>query len=889
MSVLGKWATYRVVDLKLDRQLGVADTQSALLSISPTYLRRPWHTYGFSDSDEVRLTLRGIAMCEGGGDDLTYVTTFLRWAADVELSSSIDDVGLSVSSDAFARHLGWQLGEESTDQLAEASAAANAIAPAPSTPDDEVDPQFAHARAVMQRVRVIADAMHDFWTGAGHQPERPWQWTYTLNRQRIRKYRALTDMQELLDIQEPVEVAETPAVSTSVDVEPSLNGDPGHDPSTPPTYDAADEPTDPSVKILLSLLREEIVASSGRQVSARLFDEAIFNAYRYVESALQQSRQVPDIGDRLVDHAFLSGPNPIRVSARLADGDRLIQIFAGSIGLFKGDRSHKHKPSLPCRSLRECIRQLAHASSLLDLLDRDVAAAPHFRAVNQSATTLTLLAERISPQTRVLLDENERPVVAQSVGTLTVDISDVPAGDHELVLVDGSRQSPVRTIWLSREPGREAWYRVEEINIPLFTDASCTERHAAAGVRLAILESGAAREQVFPSEKSYRVGDYVSWHWDSSKQYGEVWRRLGPGDPPVQLYIATILFAGEPEAPSHPQRLIRIALQPDPLRLRVGDRAPLVVTAHITDGTATWSNNIESAKVNSAEPRIAYAADGAVIAKMAGKTVLQVEHEGHFAEMVVDVAAHPRGSVADWIVGLPPVPGIAWTPQGLILSTRQSVLRRVGLDGKLSVVAGVPVQHPVLGGSDTIATSISGNLAARLVGHGPALVFHAATKYSSSQWVTAPSAASIMGMAWDDEVLILGLSDGSIYRAPLDGPATLLAQLDGGVVVLADSPDAILALTGGENRRLWRLPKANPQSAEDLFGAVRRSDLSSVLYVNGRIYLTEFHGGSVVELVDGNMVNVASGLSNPIDLTAAEDGTIYIAEFGRGAIRRLLP
>jgi hypothetical protein len=55
------------------------------------------------------------------------------------------------------------------------------------------------------------------------------------------------------------------------------------------------------------------------------------------------------------------------------------------------------------------------------------------------------------------------------------------------------------------------------------------------------------------------------------------------------------------------------------------------------------------------------------------------------------------------------------------------------------------------------------------------------------------------------------------------------------------------------------------------------------------VYLTDFHGGRVLRLDDDGLAEVAIGLLNPGELTGAPDGSIYIAEFGRGAVRRILP
>jgi hypothetical protein len=78
--------------------------------------------------------------------------------------------------------------------------------------------------------------------------------------------------------------------------------------------------------------------------------------------------------------------------------------------------------------------------------------------------------------------------------------------------------------------------------------------------------------------------------------------------------------------------------------------------------------------VHSDNKAVAYHEGGVLYAKQPGTALLRIERNGLFAETRVEVAAHPRGTVTDWITGLPLVAGIVWTPAGLIISTRESKL-----------------------------------------------------------------------------------------------------------------------------------------------------------------------------------------------------------------------
>jgi hypothetical protein len=55
-----------------------------------------------------------------------------------------------------------------------------------------------------------------------------------------------------------------------------------------------------------------------------------------------------------------------------------------------------------------------------------------------------------------------------------------------------------------------------------------------------------------------------------------------------------------------------------------------------------------------------------------------------------------------------------------------------------------------------------------------------------------------------------------------------------------------------------------------------------------QVYVTEFNKGLFLTL-DGSRPRVVTiGLSDPSALAVGTNGTIYLAEFGRGAVRRVL-
>jgi Protein of unknown function (Hypoth_ymh) len=921
------WPTFRTVDLRIDRLLHIEDSRAALAAIPALYLQRPWRATGFYDADEVRLSLRGVEICEGGPDDLNLLAVFIRWLVQVEQAlDEFDDSDLVVTSVEFANTIGLRIEQPSSvdSRDGSASVSSDSIGTTPiaggevsssraGEPGDEasdvsapLDPEIAANRAALIRLRLLADLLPRFWGGAGYL--EAWRWQYHIDRQMLRPYRHVDGVEQLLaygdqqrhEQQQRQEIiAQVAYTSAGFDVLGSAATDEDSTAEAQSSEARLSQDAD-QLEVMLTLLRPEIVVSAGDQLRKHQYDDAIFAAYRRVESYLQERARLPGtIGDPLVKQAFEEIAQPIQISARSQDSHRLAELLRGALGLLKGDRSHKDKPALPCRSTRECLRQLAQASALLDLLDRDVSVAPSLRGYHHGGDVLDLWVERASAQSQVWLDDHLCEIISHQPGSLALDVTGIPSGEHDVFIVDGTRTSLVTPIWLEMEAPRNAWYRVKEINVPLFSDSTGTERLPATGLRLTVLESGVPSERIVPTVNTYHVGDYVEWHWDVTARsgasgdgnvvstLGPTWVHDRPGQELTRIWEKSILFDGDPIAPAHEARLMKITLEPERLLMRLGEKAPVRLLGHYTDGVAIWADPINSFKATVSDESTVHANGGTLIAKGYGTASLRVEHDGRYGSSAVQVASHPAGTLADVLTGLPPVAGIAWAMDGLIVSTRTSELRRLTLDGKYQIVAGVPTQPPTHGGTDNISAAGNGDLAIRLVGHGDVLVLDAASEYRKSRWIPRGQAGAVMAMTWHDNNLILGFNTGIILRVHPDGSVAELASLGPVVTSLSRTEDALLVLTGSGERKLWHIPFDRPDGKRDLLAEAERVAVNKMAWLNGGIYLTEFHGGRVLKLENGQVLAVATGIENPDELTAAPDGTIFIAEFGRGAVRRI--
>ncbi|WP_344658300.1 TIGR02391 family protein [Catenulispora subtropica] len=936
---LGDWPTYRKLDLYMDRELHIADTQPALLAIPAHLLLRHWGKHGFADTDEMRLTLLGVAECTDGPPDLERVAKFLRWIADYEQTQPID-ANLAVTSSEYATVLGLDLGPRPEPATGNVTSALDALE----------DPRFGPARAEMVRLRVLAGAVPGFWGGGGYQSETPWDWYFQVDRRRVRGYRDLSGLSDLLIRESPKVVAATqppPAYTYSV-TSPFLTTYPATFPyslnvvgedglslvqqspqegvssqaTDQPDADSASRSTSPSgtgepdtpsqrdiprgeagvrgdspraLTPLLTVLRAEIAVLCTAAFEGGRYDDAVFEAFRYVEQAVQNRTGLTDaIGRNLLTLAFESdGEHRISVSRRGGDQLRLFQLFDGAIGLIRGDRAHKSKPSLPCRTAHECLRLLAHASVLLDLLDRDMAVAPGVEGYDQDVETLTLRVARGTPTTEVLIDERPATILRRTTDTITVSITEVLPGEHDVVLIDGTRQSPATSVWLARKPSGSSWYRVEEIDIPLFADAACTTPHTSTGLRLAVQEAGVRGQRVVPTQRRYVPGDYVSWKWDTSVSLPRAWARGHHMEPAYEVFSSSTLFDGDPQSAAHAPRTIRVTLEPPRLKVRPKERAPLRVLAWKTDGTVTWAEPLHDVKVQTPDKSVAAWNDGAIFVKGPGKFVAHVECDGLYAESDIEVAAHSRDTVAEWITGLPPVTSMAWAKTGLLLATRESQLWRVNVsDGRFSAGASLPLRPPMYGGCNIIASSSDGNLAVLLYGEPNIHVLTAISEYAASRVLEKPEPdGTITALAWHGSDLIVAMHSGTLYRVPLEGDAVLLGTAPQAVTYLCphEAGNSLLAVAGTGTLHLWRLDPEHPEEPEELLTEPVSWSLSAVASTSRGVYATDFHGGRVLRLDGQALVPVVNGLRYPDALTESADGTLYVAEFAEnGSVYRIL-
>jgi hypothetical protein len=201
LVVRGEWPKFRSVDMQFGRRLGGVDGQAALRDIPDIYLMRSRLNTHYYDTDEVRLSLLGIAECDGGHKNLEILVRFIEWGASIEREQDPDDESdLVLGSLSFAAHIGYDLGPlpEQAD-----------LGITPGHPPDKLGPIVSPApdrsRSQIALLRLFVDLLPQFAGGAGWR--EPWQWQIAVDPRRFRAYGGIHTVDQLLDYCEDVRQA----------------------------------------------------------------------------------------------------------------------------------------------------------------------------------------------------------------------------------------------------------------------------------------------------------------------------------------------------------------------------------------------------------------------------------------------------------------------------------------------------------------------------------------------------------------------------------------------------------------------------------------------------------------------------------------------------------
>lgn len=644
----------------------------------------------------------------------------------------------------------------------------------------------------------------------------------------------------------------------------------------------------------LPSLRPEIVEAAKGAFDSGLWDDAIFSAFRLVEARIQDRIGNQSIGDQLMEEAFGGSSPRILLSKQRRDQERLISLFGGSIGFFKGDRSHGATPEVPCPSAEVCARILTLASTLLDLLDLDLGLAPTIEAFRQDqADVLELAVSRVTGAPRVLVDGQVVQVVSRTNRTLAVRWEAATPGVHQVVVEDSGRRSQPFEVALWSEQPPENWHRVAAVDVPLYSDPELKELRAEKAVAIESHEGERVFRRVFPTRRSFNVGSYVSWEWDLAATVGQSWVRSAEGS--WLAFSSSGFFAGNETAPLHEPRLVRIETRPREVLLRPNTRSPLLVVGYHSDGVGLWRRvENQGATLAVDDEDIAFVRrEGAVYGKKGGQTRLTAQVGSTFASSEIRVASYPQFQVTEYLGGIQNPVGLAVAKHGFVITNQSEYIRGIAQAGHLVDLARVEI--PMAGpGLDVIAVDGDDNIYVRTLWDRAVLRLDADKKYESSQRISLQERAHVPSAlaCGPDGRLYVGTSEGEIWSWRMSDPEPRL--------FMAVPAKVITHLQVVEDK-LWVLGRRYEPDRKVLFhvdlgsttvmGERDVTDLvpgASSFFTDGETFLfVDFYAGRIVRLNSKGEADVSiDGFRNPTAVVVV-DGDIFVANFGGDWISRL--
>ena len=213
------------------------------------------------------------------------------------------------------------------------------------------------------------------------------------------------------------------------------------------------------------------------------------------------------------------------------------------------------------------------------------------------------------------------------------------------------------------------------------------------------------------------------------------------------------------------------------------------------------------------------------------------------------------------------------------------------IDGVLKTLTdiGRPFLH--WSGLEKMVVTKSGMLFARSVGEPTIVSIDLSRPERHHELTLSDDRSPISICSLEDEVFITDhrgriwtVNDGS-----LDPYCDLLEIGSEGFTLthLCASPDRIWVLDNSTG--LYTIDRSSKKVTISAHKGVP-NQFSDILYRNGSLYVSDFHGGKIAKLDDasGNLVDVAAGLDNPTAIAAGPDDIIYAANFGTGGVARVV-
>ena len=460
----------------------------------------------------------------------------------------------------------------------------------------------------------------------------------------------------------------------------------------------------------------EIAATSKQIAEAGKYDDAIFAAFRYVESQLQQRLGSSSIGQPLIKEAFDGAPPRIQIGSPI-NYLSIQMLFSGALGHIRNDRGH-NQPSVPCTTEAACISYLHFAALLLYLLSKDNALRPRVDSIIvhsvQNNGHIALIGDNLQRELELWADGALLTIAQQSATTLEAQLPEGFFGEIALVF----EGDPIFTALCDARPSEllnDTIYEVLYADLTLFRDSHAQEKIPdAVAVVVQAYSKSLTYTCLFPTlPREYQRGEFLtSGTWNKQRILQESWYRDPITGNVGIAWNSSMLW--QPEIIGNQNNIVLSGLQvlPPSLSIDPSEVRTLAVIGTQSIGRFRREVNLTNeAHWESSAQDIAFVKHGVVRAKTFGSATVSSEVQGFRAETVVRVEQHTRGNQAIYYAGLRGTQQICFdTDDNLYITNQSNRIYRLRKNGGLDVCVELAMPPHAAHGFDCIAIDNEGSI-----------------------------------------------------------------------------------------------------------------------------------------------------------------------------------
>jgi hypothetical protein len=538
-------------------------------------------------------------------------------------------------------------------------------------------------------------------------------------------------------------------------------------------------------------------------------DDAIFAAFRVVESAIQERISSRNVGIILLEEAFDGAPPRIDIADDSRDQTAIKNLFAGALGHIRNDRGHKRAPFLPCPNVLVCFQHLAFASLLLYVLSRDRNRFPKAQTVritgSRDQPRAEIRGENLQRVTRILASNAPAPIVRKSQSAIEVIL---PSGFSGFLHLE-SEYGVTKEVFCdchSLEQRVDNLYQVIAADIPLYADKRCEiRRPEVVGLLLRVLEAGGGPfTRILPTASGrYKAGQYVSHGPFEDKGVKETWYR-DPRDGQIfEAWNGALIAKPEILGEVGEFRYGSIRVFPPTVHTEVNERRTLHVRAYKSDGSAWREEDVTSiTHWKSSNVQVAFVKDAVLYPKQFGSVTIEAEWQGLLSSAEIEVAHLSPGQRTVYYQGLRRLLQIRFDEADNLYIVNQSrSIFRLNRSGGLVEVVRIVIDDALPTGLDCVCVDTNRNLIASTPHKEHCLRF----EWNGSSYSTPePVGQSVRGTkkaiaAAQDGTLFIAVMTGYIIRVQPDGSEDAFRTRDTTINV-AVGPNGLIYTTSTNER-----------------------------------------------------------------------------------------